>query len=251
MKGRRAISLAVAAAALQACTSAPKQEVLTDPTPIVAPYDTSRGEVLWAVVPLRNESGTTVADTDRLSDKLIAAAEQIEGVRVVPLNRTLDALRAHGVTSLASPAEARRLAQVMGVDAVVVGSITAYDPYTPVIGLAVAIYGRTGGPAPPGLDPRALAASPTEPAPGPGRFNDQPLAVASEHLDAKNHAVLAAVKAYARGRQSGPSALGWKRYTASMDLYSEFAAHQVMDSLMRQEWERRERVHGDVVGVRE
>jgi hypothetical protein len=40
------------------------------------------------------------------------------------------------------------------------------------------------------------------------------------------------------GRSPNESAIGWRRYLASMDLYSEFASHQVLAELMQAEWLR-------------
>jgi hypothetical protein len=217
------------------------KDKLTSPSVIVAPYDTSRGEVLWAVVPLRNESGTTFVNVGTMSDKLVNAAEEVQGVRCVPLNRTIQAMQALGMPTLQNPADARKLAQAMGVDAVLVGSITAYDPYTPELGLALALYGRPGamaqGEQHP-LDPRALTAQPTDSDPKMWTRNEGPVAVISEHLDAKNNQVLLDLKAFAEGRMKGPSAMGWKRYAASMDLFSEFAAYHAINGIMKQEWTR-------------
>jgi hypothetical protein len=239
---RAEVSLAVAAAlAGSTGCSTSHEDKLVAPTFVVAPYDTSRGEVLWAVVPLRNETGTSIVDTYAISDKLVAAAEETKGVRAVPLNRTIQAMQAMGLQTLQNPGEARALAQAMGVDAVLVGSVTSYDPYTPELGLAVALYARPGAMAQSDqhpLDPRALAARPTDPNPALWPRAEGPVAVVSEHLDAKNNQVLLDLKSYAQGRMKGPSAMGWKRYTASMDLFSEFAAYHAVDGLIKQEWTR-------------
>src|SRR6185436_9665749 len=56
-----------------------KTERLTAPAVTTAPYDTTKGEVLWAVVPLRNESGTSVVNIGNMSDKLVSAAEEVRG----------------------------------------------------------------------------------------------------------------------------------------------------------------------------
>ncbi|HYE60988.1 MAG TPA: hypothetical protein VD997_03240 [Phycisphaerales bacterium] len=224
---------------LGAC-GGPKEPPLTAPRKIVAPYDVSRGEVLWAVVPLRNESGTSLVDIGAVSDKVVAAAEEVEGVRCVPLNRTIQAMNVLGYTSLRSPAEARSLAQAMGVDGVLVGSVTAYDPYVPTLGLALALYARPGSMAPgrEPLDPRTLATKGTD-APAMTWSRDEgPVAVISQHLDAKNHQVQMDVRSFAQGRLKGPTALGWRRYLASMDLYCEFGAYHAVDELIQQEWVR-------------
>jgi hypothetical protein len=218
-----------------------REQRLTPPRTVVAPYDTTKGEALWAVLPLRNESGTSVADPAALTDKLVAAVEEVQGVRSVPLNRTLQAMQALGIGMPRTPAEARRLATALGVDGVVAGSITAYDPYTPSLGIALALYARPGlmvSSTEP-LNPRALAARATDPSPGTAtRPDDGPLAVMSAHLDGKNHQVQLDVKSFAEGRLKGHSALGWKRYLASMDLFEEFAAHHAVGGLVAQEWVR-------------
>lgn len=217
---------------------------LTAPRTLTTPYDPSRGEVLWAVVPLRNESGTLEADAVVLADKLVAAADEAQGVRAVPLNRTLEAMRALNLRGVRTPPDARRLAQAMGVDAVLVGSVTAYDPYTPTIGLSLALFVGPGAmqASRSALSPRELATTPTDTTPPQSRFQEAPLASTSLHLDAKNNQVLMEVRAFAQGRVGDPSALGWRRYVASANLYAEFAAYRAVDDLLRQEWLRLGRV---------
>ncbi|HZW08435.1 MAG TPA: hypothetical protein VFF69_00890 [Phycisphaerales bacterium] len=239
------LALAACAACLGACEAlAPKRPELTPPPAPTAPYDASQGEVLWAVLPLRNESGTEIFDPLAVSDRLVAAAEEVEGIRTVPLNRTLQAMHALDITAVRDPADVHRIADAMGVDGVIVGSITAYDPYDPpTIGLSLALYARTHAMSARrqehAIDPRALTSAPTDGPPDPRVADrDRPAAVASAHLDAKDHAVLAAIKAYAEGRHDPRSALGWKRYTASMDLYTQFATQHLVSALLAKEQRR-------------
>lgn len=222
------------------CASSSK-DALVAPQATIAPYETN-GDVLWAVVPLRNESGTSQVDVGAISDHIVAAAEEVRGVRALPLNRTLDAMRAQRMSAIRTPGDARQLANAMGVDGIIIGSITAYDPYTPTIGLSLALYARPGSPVDRSMkriDPKALQASATDTTPTSGSmYVDQPMSTASELLDAKNQGVLMELKSYAEGRSDPNSALGWKRYTASMMLYSEFAAHKAVGSLVQSEWIR-------------
>lgn len=244
----RTIALLVGVALLmsgQGCASSSK-DALIAPQATLAPYEAARGDVLWAVAPLRNESGTSEADVGAISDALVAAAEEVRGVRALPLNRTLEAMRALRMAAVRTPGDARQLAQAMGVDGVLVGSITAYDPYTPVLGMSLALYARPGALADRNgrkLDARALQTAATDATPIVGSVHaDAPLATASELLDAKNHQVLMDLKQYAEGRSdaSAPAVggLGWKKYTASMPLYAEFAAHQTVRALLQSEWIR-------------
>lgn len=215
---------------------------LTAPQVTTSPYDTARGEVLWAVAPLRNESGTREADALGMTDQVVTACEEIEGVRTVPLNRTLEAMRALKIEGgIKTAAEAKQVMQAMGVDAIVVGSVTAYDPYTPAVGMALALYVRPGleslGDAGP-VDTRSLRVKATGEAVRVERAGERPASATSAHLDAKNHQVLLDLKSYATGRHDPESALGWMRYTKSMPLYTEFAAHHLVGRLVSAEWVR-------------
>lgn len=244
--GSAVLALGLALTALVGCSGLPgRGKELTAPRVTVAPYDTSRGEVLWAVIPLGNESGTELVDPLAVSDELVAAAEEVQGVRVLPLNRTLQAMHALGLKGISDPGEVKQLAEVMGVDGILVGTITAWDPYDPpVIGLSLALYARTdamaGHPedANP-IDPRELSAATSDTlARPPTGLGDRPAAVVSAHLDAKDHGVLLALRDYAEGRHDSVSALGWRRYTASMDLYTQFATQHLVAALVQQEQQR-------------
>lgn len=212
---------------------------LTPPRTIIAPYNTAGAEVLWAVAPLRNESGTTTVDPIALSDTLVTAIEEVRGVRAVPMNRTLAAMRALGMNGIRTPADARNLASTLGVDAVVVGSVTAFDPYTPSIGLALAVFPRPGSSFAEtrnSLNPRELQTMSVDPASKDGTlFSEKPVATISEHLNANDHGVLMDLKSFGEGRSDSESALGWKRYVASSARFAEFAAYHAVDGLMRQE----------------
>ncbi len=215
---------------------------LSNPRVLTAPYDPEAGELVWAIAPLRNETGTSAIDALAVSDALAHAVEQVRGVRTVPVNRTIETMRSLDMRGVTTPGEAKRLAQAMGVDALIVGSITAWDPYDPpIIGLTLALH------ADPGvlvgtrgeLDARKLSRLSTEYIDAArSRYVGAPVTVASDVLDARDHGVLLDLKAYAEGRADTESALGWKIYTASMELYTQFAAYHAVRTLLDQEWVR-------------
>ncbi len=232
----------LATAWLGGCSFMNRPPPLTPPSVLEAPYEGTGGDVLWAVAPLRNESGTTLVDPLVISDKVVAAVSETRGVRCLPLNRSIEAMRALNMSAVRSPADAMALSKALGADGILVGSVTAYEPYQPVMGLSLALYGREGAmhqAQQQQLDARSLTSKASEPAPtGGSNFGQRPLSVVSEHLDGKNHQVLLDVQSYATGRSDPTSSLGWKRYVASMDLYTEFAAHHALGRLLREEWVR-------------
>lgn len=222
---------------LAGCAS-PRGEVLTPPVAPVAPYDPSGGERLWAVAPLRNESGTSTVDPLAVSDALTAAVQEVRGLRALPLNRVLDAMRVLDLGVIDSPEQAQALAEALGVDALLLGSVTAWDPYDPpAIGLSLALYERPGATiGGEELDPRRLTYQPSEYTYFPRSSRaGAPASSVAQHLDASNHAVLARVRAYATGRHDPELPYGWRRYLASMDLYTRFAAHHAVGSLLARE----------------
>lgn len=236
------ITLGVMLFALPAC-STNRAEVLTPPQPLIAPYNSPQGEVTWAVVPPRNESGTTTLEPLSVGDALVATCEEIRGVRTVPLNRTIAAMRELKLGAITTSAQAQLLAETMGVDAVVVSSITAYDPYLPEMGLAVALYARPGAMYPTEVptqqDPRLLSRQTTDDSVlKAASFGNKPVSAVSNHLSGRNHQVQADVMTYAAGRHRGVSALGWKRYLASMPDFQLFVCYRTMSMVLNQEWIR-------------
>jgi len=214
----------------------------------ISPYDQAHGELLWAVAPLRNESATTTVDPLVMSDKIVEALEQVRGIRALPMNRTLETMRAIRMPMVRTPADANRLAEALGVDALVVGAITAYDPYDPRLGLALTVVPRTS--AMNGvafvdtgkLDARAVQSSPTEITQAAAALGE-PTSSASLLFDGKNQAVQMDVRNYAEGRAERVSAAGWRRYLRSVDLFSEFAAYRTVDQLVQAETLRLARLH--------
>lgn len=206
----------------------------------ISPYNQSHGELLWAVAPLRNESATTTVDPLAMSDKIVEALEQVHGIRALPMNRTLETMRAIRMPMVRTPADANKLAEALGVDALVIGAITAYDPYDPRLGLALTVVPRTS--AMNGmtqletgkLDARAVQASPTEITQANATLGE-PTSSASLLFDGKNQAVQMDVRSYAEGRSERVSAAGWRRYLRSVDLFSEFAAYRTVDQLVQAE----------------
>lgn len=216
------------------------------PATLESPYAPDRTVTVWAVAPMRNESGTSAVDPMQVSDALVAQLQQVRGVQVLSLNRTIATMRSIGLVSIESQKDAMKLAQELGVDAIVVGTITAYDPYQPVqLGLALALLAPNGSPIigntgmPNTVDPYALQAVGSDfGLPVGGGMSTGPLSVVAVHYDGANHAVQLAVKHYAMGRSESVSAMGWERYLASMRMFTTFACYDATSRLLRQEQQR-------------
>lgn len=208
--------------------------------PLDAPYEDRQ---VWAVAPLMNESGSRHADGVRLADKLARQLETASPLTVEPVNRVLDAMDALDMGEVTSPGEAELLRQTLGVDALVVGMVTAYEPYDPPkLGLALELYtGPLPGPNV-SLDLRELsrAATDEESRPElPDPVGGGPASAVSAFFDAADPQVREQLRTY--GTQRGVEAHGtrdWRLYRISMDLYSEFVSYEMSSQLLEAEARR-------------
>ncbi|MCA3006414.1 MAG: hypothetical protein LW650_01725 [Planctomycetaceae bacterium] len=236
-RGMRSAVVWILGAAMTAATGGcASQPELSAPEVQVAPYGTAGNEIVWALAPLRNESGVSQVDVLAVSDTFVGVLTEVRGITCLPMNRTLAAMRALEMASVNSPTDAKRLAMMLGADGVVVGTITAWEPYDPPkLGMNVALFARDGAmaTAPTGVNPVSLANSPVDTR--PAGFAERPLAVVSEHLDGKSHEVQMDVRRYAEGRHEDTFALGWRRYLASMELFTQFVANHLTARLMQSE----------------
>jgi len=98
-----------------------------------------------AVAPFFNLSDERTVDGRKFALAYYGELQHVRGYEVVPLGVVEEAIMAYQI-DLSRPSEARRLATVLGVDAVVVGSVTDYTPYYPPrCGLRVEWYAANPG----------------------------------------------------------------------------------------------------------
>jgi hypothetical protein len=207
---------------------------------LVAPYE---GRHVWAVAPLKNESGTRAADGLALADTLAQRLETVEGLEVLPVNRVLKAMDGLGMRRLDTREQAMELLGAIRADGLVVGTITAYEPYEPPkLGLALDLYTSLALHRAP-LDVRELTKAATDPTAEPASDPPtQPVVSVSALYDANEPAVRERLSAYAQ-RRSKEERVGAERlYRISIDRYSEFVSHAIVDRLLEAERARLERV---------
>lgn len=216
------------------------------PSATLPAHPAPRG-ALWALAPLRNDSGAGIVDELAVTDTLIGELSQAPGLAVLPVNRTLAAMRALNLASIDTPAQAREVAHALGADALIVGAVTAWTPYDPpILGLSLALF-QANPPTDPDADPSAdsdpisLRAQATDfpaSAGAPAPTLNTPTATFAGVFDASNGETRKAIRAYAEGRHDPRSALGWKRYTASMALYEKFVCFEASRRLLLSERSR-------------
>jgi len=211
------------------------------PQRLSAPYGDRQ---VWAVVPLRNESGSLHADGLKAADQLAQRLETVMGLDTVPVNRVLAAMQSLDMPGVSDAADVAQLRSVLGVDALVVGTVTAYDPYDPPkLGIAIELYFDPQRQSANATNLRDLVRAGTDEITPPEQMNKPrgPVSVVSGFYDASDPAVHQQLVKYAasRGNQDEHDPeRGWRLYQIDMDLYTEFVTYLVSKQLLRVEQTR-------------
>ena len=195
---------------------------------------------VWAIAPLANESGVSHVNRLGITDSLVLETASVNGIDVLPLNRTLEVMLALdiGLDGIPSRSEYQQICSVLGADAILVGTIMAYDPYQPLrLGSSIQLIRPHGRNALVTFDSRSV----TMAVGGDGQsterliFRESLPIQASGIFDAENHGVLIAMEAYSQGRSThnlARSDLGL--YHLDMDDYAEFVFHQLLSRLLNE-----------------
>ncbi|MEM1110077.1 MAG: hypothetical protein AAGH99_15435 [Planctomycetota bacterium] len=203
-----------------------------------APYPTRQ---VFAVAPFRNESGSAFADGVAMADKVTQRLALTRGIDTLPVNRVLSAMDALGMSRIANKGDAIRLRQTLGVDGLVIGTVTAYQPYSPPkLGMNLELYldARLAWQGSE-IDTRELSSAATEQTavlPGGAATRRQPVTALGGFYDAADPNVIDLLEAYVAERKpEGSLDYALRRHTLSIDLYSEFVSTQVTTQLMAAE----------------
>jgi len=197
---------------------------------------------VWAVAPAINLSGQRDVDPLLQADLLYQQVQQVRGLTVVPVNRVAEVYAGLGVEQVQSAEQAALVCDLLGCDALLVPTVTAFDPYDPPkLGASLHLFAKPGNFArPANVDPRELVrrAAPPRDESMPGPRNAEFLQAVGMY-DAANGTTRGALQAYASGRHDPLGPMGTKEYLASMDRYCGFVYAQLTADLLRQAREAR------------
>jgi hypothetical protein len=189
---------------------------------------------VWAVAPAVNLSGEPEVDPLLQADLLFEQLQAVNNITVIPVNRVIAVYAALGITKVESEQQAEVVCDQLGCDALIIPTITAYDPYDPPkVGMAIQLLARPGSIHQPNVDARKLAREAT-----PG--DDQALPSHPGFIqvvgmyDSANGSVRDAVLTYAKGRNDPRGPMGSKEYFVNMDRYCGFVYHALIADLIRQ-----------------
>jgi hypothetical protein len=197
---------------------------------------------VWAVAPAINLSGQREVDPLLQADLLYQQVQQVRGLTVVPVNRVVEVYAGLGIDQVQSAEQASLVCDLLGCDALLVPTVTAFDPYTPPkLGASLHLFAKPGNFArPANVDPRELVrrAAPPRDESMPSPRNAEFLQAVGMY-DAANGTTRDALLAYASGRHDPVGPMGPKEYLASMDRYCGFVYAELTADLLKQAKARR------------
>lgn len=204
--------------------------------PLVSPYPSRQ---VWAIAPIRNESGSAQANGLVMADHLARQLENASNIDVLAVNRVLAVMESQGMTSLRSPADVQRLMHLLGADYLVVGTITAWDPYDPPkIGMAIELFTSDHVEQMRLLNLRRLSSASTDQnvRPPMAAQTGRPVSLTSGYFDAADASVRKKIERYGRDRsQDGGDPSPWRLYRINMNLYAEFVSYMMSWRLLQAE----------------
>jgi hypothetical protein len=160
--------------------------------------------------------------------------QQVRGITVIPVNRVVEVYATLKIDKVQTPEQANVVCDLLGCDALLVPTVTAYDAYMPPkFGASLQLirkpreWERAAN-----VDPRELA---RRAAPGPDEAMPAARAIppngvvqAVGMFDAANGSVREALFVYAAGRNDPVGPMGAKEYLVSMDRYCGFVYHELI-----------------------
>jgi len=190
-----------------------------------------------AVAPFLNLSGSEYLYPVAVTEAFNSELQQVNGLTVFPLNRVLEEMMKLGMESVASPQDALALAVQLQADAVIVGAITSYDPYSPPeVGMNLQLYVRetrsdinTNGDVNPGDYVRQPTTFDL-----PSSPELKPRVGLTRIFDSDRQDVVEKIKKYASIRTGQQRPHSWRYYTTQAN-YLRFVSYEMIGDLLARE----------------
>lgn len=207
--------------------------------PLESPYPARQ---VWAIAPLRNESGSLHANGLTVADQMARQLENASNIDVLPVNRVLAVMESQRIGSLRSVLEVQQVMRLLGADYMVIGTITAYDPYDPPkMGMAIELFTSERVEQLRTINLRRLVGASTDSdiTPATPANVGQPVSLTSGYFDAADPDVRKRLQRYGHKRsQEDGEESSWRMYRINMNLFSEFVSYAMSWRLLEAEKKR-------------
>jgi hypothetical protein len=186
----------------------------------------------WAVAPVINDSGQREVDPILQADLIYQQLQQVAGLNVIPVNRVVAVYASLRIEKVQSEEQAALVCDLLGCDALVVGTVSIYDPYDPPkLGASLQLFRKGGFQRQAVVDARELArlaaprSSDTMPS-RPGFLQTVGM------FDAASGSVRQELLRYAQGRNDPAGAYKQRAYWVEMDRFCGFVYHNLTAELL-------------------
>ena len=228
----RPIALAVILSLLAGCASSPQPYGRESKVSV-----SSSKHLVWAVAPTVNLSGQSGVDPLLQSDLVYQQLQQVAGLTAIPVDRVATVYAAVGLERVQSPEQAAIICDLLGADALLVPTVTAWEPYNPPkMGASLSLFTRPGTfVRQSDIDPRELVrrASPPPGSALPPSGRDGYFQAVGM-FDAADGSVREALQRHAYGRTDPAGPWGAKEFLVSSDRYASFVYRQLTKGLLDQ-----------------
>lgn len=205
-------------------------ERVVEPAVIANP---TLGPMSIAVAPALNQSGSTDFDANRFADLMAGELSYADGISVIPVSRVLGVLAAQRMEAVESPAHALEIVRALGADAILVFSVTQYDPYDPPsIGITAQLYGTRPGSSGGTVEPVALSRQAALAASSPRRAARGLIGQTQGVFDAASDWVVRDIRHYAACRHGQRSPYGWRKYVVSQQHFIRYCCYATITRLI-------------------
>jgi hypothetical protein len=194
----------------------------------------NRVRPVWAIAPAVNLSGQREVDPLLQADLLYQQLQAINNITVIPVDRVIQVYAALKIEKVQSEQQAALVCEQLGCDALLIPTVTTFDPYDPPkMGAAIQLLARPGSNQQPNIDVHELnrLATPLTNQALPSRPGF--IQVVGMY-DAANGTVHEAVLTYAKGRNDPLGPLAEKEYFVNMDRYCGFVYYSLLKDLLHE-----------------
>lgn len=192
-------------------------------------------KAVWAVAPVLNLSGEREVDPILQADLVYAQLQQVHGLTVIPVNRVVEVFASLRLNKIQTPEQAALVCDLLGADAILIPTVTLYDPYNPPkFGASLQLMAKPGSfVRNESVNPRDLARSARPNSDSMPVIDNADFIQSVGMFDAKNGSVRQMVFDYADGRNDPQGAMGREAYFHSMDRYCSFVYFTLIDDLLQ------------------
>jgi hypothetical protein len=196
-------------------------------------YLSSTTRQTWAVAPVLNLSGQREVDPILQADLVYGQLQQVAGLNVLPVNRVVEVYRALKIDRVQTEEQAALVCQLLGCDALLVGSVSLYDPYDPPrMGASLQLFRSGKSVQGQNVDPRELARRASPPPSSAAAPAAATFLQAIGMFDASNGSTRTDLHRYALGRNDPVGPLRDRAYLLEMDRYGGFVYHSLIEELL-------------------